>query len=300
MRFLRSVVIVCSLLAVAQIRAETIRLATLNTYWFFNGAEGDARADKPRTTIEYSTKAGHLIGLLPAEPPLFVGFQELGGGEDLAALAHSASARFGRSYQPLFVRGNDTATGQNVGAILDTSRGWGVYGRASRVSDLEHEVSKHLVVRLTNAATSIDICLVHLRRPLGADGTEKQKDQCRALLRWAMRHLANNPKANLVVMGDFNESQPVGSNGQALSVLFGARPPLKDTLSLLGVGKISTHIDGNAYDRILVSDAIAKGLDGLKVDGVIIQKHRHGKGEERRLYTDHFPVVVTLALVWSP
>jgi len=24
---------------------------------------------------------------------------------------------------------------------------------------------------------------------------------------------------------------------------------------------------------------------------VEIQSHRHGKGEERRLYTDHFPVV---------
>jgi hypothetical protein len=57
----------------------------------------------------------------------------------------------------LFVRGHDTATGQNVGAILDTFRGWGVYGKASRVSDLEREVSKHLVVRLTNAVRSMDI-----------------------------------------------------------------------------------------------------------------------------------------------
>jgi hypothetical protein len=45
----------------------------------------------------------------------------------------SRSARYRRQYQTLFARGKDTATGQNVGAILDTSRGWGVHGQASRV-----------------------------------------------------------------------------------------------------------------------------------------------------------------------
>ena len=201
-----------------------ISIATLNCYWFFNGDEGKASADKPTSTLEYSTKAGHLIALLPREAPLFVGFQEIGGGDDLAALAHSASARYGRTYQTLFVRGKDTSTGQNVGAILDTASGWGVYGRASRVSDLERELSKHLVVRLTNAVTSMDICVVHLRRPIGSDGIEKQKNQCRALLKWAMRHLSGDPKANLVILGDFNEGHPVGSESQALDVLFQAKP----------------------------------------------------------------------------
>ncbi len=270
-------------------------LATLNCYWFFNGDEGKASADKPTSTLEYSTKAGHLIGLLPREAPLFVGFQEIGGGEDLAALAHSASARYGRTYQALFARGKDSATGQNVGAILNTSSGWGVYGRVSRVSDLERELSKHLVVRLTNAVTSMDICVVHLRRPIGSDGIEKQKNQCRALLRWAMRHLSGNPKANVVIMGDFNEGHPVGSDEQALAVLFQAKPPMVDALSTLS-GKVATHADGKAYDRILVSDAIAKGLNRPTLEQVVIQPHRHGKGAERRSYTDHFPVVAVVRL----
>jgi len=47
-------------------------------------------------------------------------------------------------------------------------------------------------------------------------------------------------------------------------------------------GKISTHTDGKACDRILGSNAISKGLNGLKLDRVAIQTHRHGKGEERR------------------
>jgi hypothetical protein len=96
-------------------------------------------------------------------------------------------------------------------------------------------------------------------------------------------------------MGDFNEGHPIGSDGQTLAVLFQAKPPLVDSLSILN-GKISTHTDGKAYDRIFVSDAIANGLNGLKLDRVVIQQHRHGKGEERRLYTDHYPVGVILRL----
>ena len=76
-------------------------------------------------------------------------------------------------------------------------------------------------------------------------------------------------------------------------MLFQARPPMVDALSTLS-GKISTHTDGKAYDRILVSDAIATGNNHLKLEGVIIQAHRHGKGKERRLYTDHFPVSADL------
>jgi hypothetical protein len=51
---------------------------------------------------------------------------------------------------------------------------------------------ENLVGRLTNAVTSMDICLVHLHRQIGSDGIEKQKSLCRALLRWAMRHLSAN------------------------------------------------------------------------------------------------------------
>jgi hypothetical protein len=67
------------------------------------------------------------------------------------------SARYARPHQALVVPGRDTATVESVGAILDMSRGWGVYGRASRFSDLERELSKHFVVRITNATTAMDI-----------------------------------------------------------------------------------------------------------------------------------------------
>lgn len=276
-------------------QADTITLATMNCYWFLGQEESQA-ADKPRTTEEYSLKAGHLVGLLPAEPPLFIGLQEIGNDRDVQALAHSAFRRYGHTYASLFSQGKDTATKQDVGALFDTAQGWGVYGQASRVSELERELSKHLVVRLTNAVATLDVAVVHLRRAIGAEGSAKQKDQCRALLRWAMRHLAKNPQANVVILGDLNETKPVGSPEQSLAVLFQAQPPMVDAFAFLR-GKARTHAGGGAFDRILVSEAIVKGAARLKFDSVEIRRHSHGKGEDRRLYTDHFPVTVKLVEV---
>ena len=273
-------------------KAESVSLATLNCYWF--GADDfDKTASEPLTKPEYSKKAGHLVGLLPQEAPLFIGLQEIGNQTDVAYLAHSARMRWKREYQPLFVQGRDTATRQDVAALLDTSRGWGVQGRPSRSSELQKELSKHLVVRLTNAFTHVDVCVVHLRVPRDNASLEKQRDQNRALLRWSMHHLAQNPAANIVIMGDFNEGKPVGSPDQSLAVLFQARPPIVDVT--LNTEKIRTHQGGGAYDRILVSDAIFRGLGGLKLEATRVIFHRQG-GENRRLYTDHFAVLVTL---WS-
>ena len=35
-------------------------------------------------------------------------------------------------------------------------------------------------------------------------------------------------------------------------------------------------------------------MTGLKVESVAVQEHRHGKGPDRRLYTYHSPVTVSL------
>ena len=243
---------------------HAVLLTTLNCYWFF-GDEDSPHADKPPTKDQYSLKAGHLVGLLPREAPLFIGLQEIGNGDD-------------------------------VRALLDVSTGWGVHGRPARVSDLERELSKHLVVWLTNAVTSMDVCVVHLRVPRDAEAAAKQRDQNRALLRWSMRHLAGKPKANVVILGDFNEGKPPGRPDQSLAVLFDARPPMVDAFDRL-TGRLATHHDGRAYDRVIVSDAIAKGLAGLRLEDVIIGRHRRGGREDRVMYTDHFPVTVRLGVL---
>lgn len=65
-------------------------------------------------------------------------------------------------------------------------------------------------------------------------------------------------------------------------------------------GRLATHHDGRAYDRVIVSDAIANGLAGLQLEEVIIGRHRHGRREDRVVYTDHFPLNAKLMLCQVP
>jgi hypothetical protein len=57
-RGLRIVAALCWVLMASTAWGQSdINIATLNCYWFFNGDEGKASADKPTSTLEYSTKA---------------------------------------------------------------------------------------------------------------------------------------------------------------------------------------------------------------------------------------------------
>jgi endonuclease/exonuclease/phosphatase family metal-dependent hydrolase len=276
-------------------QSNSVLFTTLNCYWFF-GKENAKSADKPRSETDYRTKAENLIGLLPTEAPLFVALQEIGDEADVAALARAAQARYKRSFRPLFVQGKDAETRQDVGALLDSTRGWGVYRKPSRASELRGALSKHLVLRLTNDITALDICVVHLAPTADGKGESKQLEQNRALLKWTMGHLSKNSAAKLMILGDFHETKPVGDTNQSLAMLFQARPPLVDTFSVLK-GRVSTHNDGRAYDRIMVSNEIARGTTGLRFAGVVIRQHRYGAQEERHLYTDHFPVTAGFTIV---
>ena len=82
----------------------------------------------------------------------------------------SASARYRFSDQPVFVQGKNTATGQDVGAILGHLSWLGrlrasLPGERSRTRAVEF-----LAVRLTNARVSLHICVVHLLGPIGNAG----------------------------------------------------------------------------------------------------------------------------------
>src|SRR5262249_47921770 len=124
------------------------------------------------------------------------------------------------------------------------------------LSELERELSKHLVVRLTNATTAMDICVVHLRRAMGEGGVEKQREQCRARLSWAMRHLPKEPKAHVVILGDFNEGHPVGSPEQALSPPF-VQPSRRDERPPKGTSSVLDKRTGSRItgERIAVTSS---------------------------------------------
>ena len=73
----------------------------------------------------------------------------LGGGSGARAAKRSGVSGMGQNSAPFAERESPRK-----------SHGWGDRGEASRVSELERELSKPLVVRLTKAATPMDICVV--------------------------------------------------------------------------------------------------------------------------------------------
>ncbi len=291
----RVVILIFICLAAFPVFAQNGRvlITILNCYAFFGGNETKMQLGQPQTAQDYWRKAENLVGLWPTNAPLFVGLEEIGGAREVVYLSQIAAARYKHTFQPIFAETKDTYTEEAVGAVLDLDQGWKLAGKPGRDPELDPALSKHLVVQLTNRFTSLELCVVHLRRGIGRYGLQEQRDQNEALRKWAAKQLAMNPKENLIVLGDFNESKAVGDPAQSLWPLVGTNAPLHDAFSF-STEKIRTHANGKAYDRVLFSGAIAKGDAGLNFESVAVQQHSHGKGAEKYWFTDHFPVTATL------
>jgi len=295
------------LLSTSFLLSQEDSLTTFNTYWFFKQPAPADRGDPPRTPLEYREKVNNLANILQEATedtnPILIGLQEVGDEEDITALANALSEKTGKKYQPLFVQGKDTYTGQDIGALLQdpAKTGWNIVGRPARHSDLEKRLSKHMVVTLEKENKRIHVAIVHLRVPSTDEAKSKHRQQIGGLLRWAMRHLAKDPNENVVIMGDFNEKHPPSSLDSALRILtdrvpaLGGNPPLIDTfLPLEEAGRpITTYPKLNwPLDRILVSPAIAAGINGIQATG--IQILAHDTYQNPRTGSDHLPVTLML------
>ena len=266
-----------------------IYLSTLNCSAFFGGNETRLQMGQPSTAEDYWKKAENLVGLWPTNPPLFIGLQEIGGAREVINLSKIAANRYRHTFQPVFADTKDTYTEEACAGVVDMSQGWKIAGHPGRVPLLESALSKHLVIELTNNFSALEICVVHLRRPIGKLAKLQQENQCKALKKWADSLLEKNSKANVIIIGDFNDAKVPGDDESPLVPLLLPAGPLLDTF--VQVDRVfRTHANGRAYDRILISKSLASGASGWKFQDVFVQRHSHGKGMEKYWFTDHFPV----------
>jgi predicted extracellular nuclease len=132
--------------------------------------------------------------------------------------------------------------------------------------------------------------------------------------------LAKTPKANIIIMGDFNDEPNNKSISETLAAqsakegkggLFNLMLPLQQQ----GLGTYNYNGTWNMLDQIIVSKSLAEGTDGLKVTRPDISKQpwmvfEHDKKGEipNRTYggdryyggvSDHFPVKAKISVIWS-
>jgi len=273
-----------------------IYLSTLNCNAFFGGNETRLQMGQPSSAEDYWKRAENLVSLWPTNPPLFIGLQEIDGAREVINLSKLAAKRYQRTFQPVFADTKDTYTEEACAGLVDMSQGWNIVGHPGRVPLLESALSKHFVIELTNNFSALEICVVHLRRPIGKLAKLEQENQCKALRKWADSRLEKNPKANVVILGDFNDAKPPGDEESALVPLVLPAGPLHDTFVQVD-RPFHTHANGRAYDRILISKSLISGTGGWKFQDVFVRRHTHGKGMEKYWFTDHFPVTAVFDAV---
>ena len=256
------------LLTVAALAAD-LKVGTLNCYLFFDPAidhRGKVDDANRMTAQQYQTKIANLATLTKGYQ--IVALHETGGRDEIAALAKAAGMSWAWS------KGNDTATGQEVG-ILHNLPGWKVTSKG-RVGELDRVVSKHHLVQATKDKAKVYVLAVHLLRPIGAQA-EKQARQREAIGVWATGLLAREPGATVVIVGDTNNTdrQPLYGIGREAGELNGFA---------------ATHLTNKCYDRLVVAGA-------GKWTNVEILKPPYGKkpnDTNKRVWTDHYFVGATL------
>lgn len=262
--FTRHIVLFLALAAAAL--AVDIKVGTLNCLLLFDPKiehRGKVDNEQKMTPQEYQAKLANLTTLMRGYE--VVGLQETGGKSEIAALAKVA----GMSWA--WERGNDTATGEEVG-LLYRLPGWTVSSKG-RVPELDRLVSKHLLVEAKKGTHRVLFLVVHLLRPMGTQ-EEKHKQQIAAIGAWMTQQTAADPKAAVVVLGDTNST--LTEKGASL---FGVGVEAGD-LS----GFKATHLTNKAYDRMVVTGA-------GKWTNVEIRKPPYGNrppAPVKRVWTDHY------------
>lgn len=213
--------------------------------------------DRPQSEDELQEKAQNLASLLQksfeGHTPGIIALQEIGGAEELQLLADTLLPSTGITWKTLFKQGKDTFTGQNVGALINEGTGWKLKGKPSRIGELDKVLPKHLSFLLGKDGEAIQVIVVHLKMPTDNGAKILRKQQFEALKEYAQKLLVS-PRARLLILGDFGNLEPPGSQSGNMLIL--TRHGMLDTSEFLE-GDPSTHQKiGGTLDRILISPAL--------------------------------------------
>jgi endonuclease/exonuclease/phosphatase family metal-dependent hydrolase len=302
-----------ALLPMSAAGAEDIRIGTWNLEWLFDHVDNDDSSSigpdfAAPSEEEYLSRVSGFADAIAELDPHVLALQEIENAKVVGDIAQTLKEEHGKEYVVAFVQGQDTHTGQDVTFLVKS----GIEFEAERfVFDRPGEpefkdLSKHLRLTATIGGQPITIVALHL-----ITKAPDRMRQARTLREW-ITPLVGEP---LIVLGDFNiglrfaATTPTSDIGVIRGLhTEGADDDLFDAHASLSAEDRKTHVGGKELDRVLLSPALTDGT-GLDFASIANRSDLSIRGEtdesagvnydldeEEQDLSDHFPLIVTLAV----
>lgn len=313
--------------ASADPRPDQVVICSWNTEWLFDDYDGDNFADlakkmKAPSRADWDWKLAGVEKVVREIKPTILALQEIENQRVLYYLTQRFRSDNDLKYRISFVEGTDYFTEQDVGLLsLSGLTGFGRREQSKEEFDDKKNMSvtKHIFATYewgTGADRErLTLCNMHLRAR--GDAANLRIRQASLIRAWVNELIKKGE--NVVLVGDMNsdefatETTPNGDIGTMRGLNTPATDDdLFDTLVELKDPNRHTHLNGQQYDRILLSKGLVEDdptRKDLSFKSVAIRRDLVIRGkmqdkdhmdifwtipEPERDISDHYPLVVTL------
>lgn len=306
---------------------EQVIICSWNTEWLFDNYDGDNYAELAKKMTapsreDWDWKLAGVEKVVREIKPTILGLQEIENQRVLFYLTRRFKDDADLKYRIAFIEGTDYFTEQDVGLLALS--GLTSFGRRE-MSKEEFADKKHLAVTKHIFATfewgtgadreRVTLCNMHLRAR--GDAANLRIRQANLIRTWVNDLIKKGE--NVILMGDMNSDEfatETTADGD-IGTMRGLNTPerdddLFDTLVELKDKDRHTHLNGQQYDRILLSKSLVEddpNRKDLSFKSVAIRRDLVIRGKEQdkdhmdifwkippeeRDTSDHYPLVVTL------
>jgi endonuclease/exonuclease/phosphatase family metal-dependent hydrolase len=314
-------------IALADPPPDQVIICSWNTEWLFDNHDGDNYAELAKkmtapSRADWDWKLAGVEKVVRGIKPTILALQEIENQRVLFYLNQRFKNDADLKYRIAFIEGSDYFTEQDVG--LMALSGLTSFGRREmsqeEFDDKRHmSVTKHVFATFEwgSGADREKVTLVNMHLRARGEVANLRIRQANLIRTWVNDLIKKGE--NVVLMGDLNsdefaaETTPEGDIG----TMRGLNTPDKDddlfdTLVELKDKQRHTHLNGQQYDRILLSKSLVEDdpkRKDLSFKSVAIRRDLVIRGKEQdkdhmdiywtipeaeRDVSDHYPLVVTL------
>lgn len=311
-------------------RPQRLVVATWNLEWFFDHYTEDNFNDVPReqsapSRADWDWKLAEVARAIAAIEPDLLALQEVENRRSLVFLCSQLKKEHGLHYKFAYIEGDDFFTEQDVALLYSSGlRSFGKYEQSKEMhaSKTYYNINKQIVGEFEwgppGDVERLTIFNAHFRAM--DDAAPIRVRQARLVRHWFEDKLKRGE--NVIVLGDLNSSESAveASPDGEIGILTGKptsdpADDLLDTLSQLADDPPATHLNGEQYDRILLSPSLLAD-DPARTDLVfrrvavrpeVVVRGQQRDEEHRDVYwkipaderdvSDHYPLVAEFDFV---